>query len=65
MQDADRLNIQQLISGHTGDGTGYKSLREQYKSFKENFVKYVKFDPVDPNLGKYFFSPTQIVIFAF
>ena len=59
MQDADRLNLKQLFSTPTegrDDGIGYKSLRKQYKAYKENYVKYIKFNPLKPNPGKDFLT---------
>ena len=55
MQDADRLNLKQLFfapSEGRDYGMGYKALSEQYKTYKENYVKYIKFDPLKPSPGK-------------
>ena len=55
MQVADRLNLQQLFTAPTEGkdyGIGYRALSEQFKTYKENYVKYIKFDPLEPNLGK-------------
>ena len=58
MQNTDRLNLKQLFSEPTEgreDGLGYKALREQYKTYKENFMNYMKFDPLATNSSKDFF----------
>ena len=48
--DADRLNFEQLFSGPVKkENDGLKSLRNQYKNYKESYVKYMKFDPEKPN----------------
>ena len=50
LTSAHRLNLDQLFSGSAEKNeNGLESLREQYKSYKENFVKYMKFDPESPN----------------
>ena len=50
--DAYRLNLQQLFSGSTeGKEDGLESLRERYKRFKESYVKYMRFDPDEPNIS--------------
>ena len=47
---ADRLNVQQLFSGSAeGKEDGLESLRERYKRYKESYVKYMRFDPEEPN----------------
>ena len=33
----------------------YKSTREQYTSYKENYVKYLQFDPEEANQSQHFF----------
>ena len=39
---------------------GYETLREQYRSYKENYVRSLAFDPEDPNLSQLFSStPTK------
>ena len=51
----DKLNLRQLFSAPTEKrGDEYKTLRAQYKNYKENYVKYMKFDPTKPNLSEYF-----------
>ena len=45
----DRLNLERLFSG-SAESKG-ESLWEQYKSYKENYVKYKQFDPETPNLS--------------
>ena len=55
MLNADRLNLQQIFSAPTEErdaGIGYKALKDKYKIYKENYAKYVKFDPLESNLGK-------------
>ena len=48
--DSDRLNFEQLFSGPVKkENDGLKFLRNQYKNYKESYVKYMKFDPEKPN----------------
>ena len=50
MLDADQLKLQQLFSGHTERRENeLESLREQYKCYKESYVKYMQFDPDSPD----------------
>ena len=63
--DADRLNFRQLISGSPEkkkDGPEYS--REQYKGYKESYVKYIKFDPAKPNPSMYFISRNETSIIS-
>ena len=45
---------------------GYETLMEQYRSYKENYVRSLAFDPEDPNLSQLFCIETcwQILISA-
>ena len=59
MYEPARINyLRQLFSGSTEEEEehGYKSWREQYRSYKESYVKYIQFDPEKPNLSRYFMS---------
>ena len=50
LTSAHRLNLDQLFSGSAEKNeNGLESLREQYKSYKESFVKYMNFDPWSAN----------------
>ena len=50
--DTDRINFQQLFSGSKGrKEKELESLKEQYKSYKESYVKYMQFDPEEANLS--------------
>ena len=43
---------------------GYRTFREQYRSYKENYVRSLSFDPEDPNLSQLFSStPTKTFLF--
>ena len=44
---------------------GYEIFREQYRSYKENYVRSLAFDPEDPNLSQLFSStPTKLFDFS-
>ena len=46
-------HLQQLVSTSAdGKEAGHESFREQYKRYKESFVKHLRFDPEKPNLSK-------------
>ena len=63
--DAAHLKLHQMFSGSPErKKDGLESQREQYMSYKDSFVKYIKFDPDNPNLGRYFFSTRQKVTSA-
>ena len=48
----NRLNFEQLFSGPIKKKEdGLESLRNHYKSYKESYVKFMKFDPEKPNLS--------------
>ena len=38
---------------------GNRSFRDQYRSYKENYVKSLAFDPEDPNLSQLYFIVTS------
>ena len=40
-------------------GDGLESFKQQYKSYKESYAKYMEFDQDDPNLSEYSFSPNR------
>lgn len=45
-------HLQQLVSTSAdGKEAGRESFREQYKRYKESFVKHLRFDPEKPNLS--------------
>ena len=48
--DVYRLHFDKLFSGsEEGKEDGLESLRERYKRYKESYVKYMRFDPDEPN----------------
>ena len=57
---ADRVKLHHFLSGTAErEKNEHESLREQYKSYKESYVKNMQFDPEKPNLSKHFFSLTK------
>ena len=49
---AERLKLQQFVSGSADEKEdGLESFRQQYKSYKESYAKYMEFDQDDPNLS--------------
>ena len=54
LSDQDRFNLHKLFTESAErKEDGIESLREQYKSYKQNYVKYLLFDQKKPNLSKY------------
>ena len=54
LSDEDRFNLHKLFTESAErKEDGIESLREQYKSYKQNYVKYLLFDQKKPNLSKY------------
>ena len=52
--DADRHKFRQLFSGSAErKEDGLESLVKLYMNYKESYVKHIKFDPKEPNLGMY------------
>ena len=47
LKTEDRLKLHHLVKERKGDGLD--SLREQYKSYKEGYVKNMQFDPRKSN----------------
>ena len=47
LEPEDRLKLHHLVKERKGDGLD--SLREQYKSYKEGYVKNMQFDPRKSN----------------
>ena len=57
-------HLQQLVSTSAdGKEAGRESFREQYKRYKESFVKHLRFDPEKPNLSKFLLSKIEFVTF--
>ena len=55
------LSLQQLVSTSAdGKEAGRESFREQYKRYKESFVKHLRFDPEKPNLSKFLLSKIKL-----
>ena len=47
------LSLQQLVSTSAeGKEARHESFREQYKRYKESYVKHLRFDPGIPNFSK-------------
>ena len=58
LMDAERvkLHLHQIFSEPTKrKGNGLESLKGQYKSHKESYVKQLRFDPEKPNLSNLLF----------
>ena len=53
------------VSSKPEDKQKNKSLREQYKHYKESYVKYMHFNPLQPTQSLYFFSTRQAFTFVF
>ena len=63
--DAARLKLHQMFSGSPErKEDGLESQTERYMNYKDSFVKYMKFDPDNPNIGWCFFSTRQKVTSA-
>ena len=60
--DPARLNLHQFFSGSAERKEDELiSWRQQYKSYKEGYVKHLLFDPLKPNLSKQsMLLPTKI-----
>ena len=59
-----KLHLHQIFSEPTKrKGNGLESLKGQYKSYKESYVKQLQFDPEEPNQGKTIFSAGKIITF--
>ena len=51
-----KLHLHQIFSEPTKrKGNGLESLKGQYKSYKESYVKQLQFDPEESNPGKTIF----------
>ena len=51
-------HLQQMVStSNDREEAGHLSFREWYRSYKESYVKRLRFDPEETNLSKWCFSP--------